>query len=157
VRDFSVNELPVPNATVWVPVNERCGSALEVAGTVRDIDGVLPERLEGNDLQGPLVRRGQHHVGRGPVVMGPQPVRGRHAPAVPGHEPGEVELGDRGDQVVADLALVLQELSGDHRADRVAAEVLRPGGAAPVPVEPGHRVAAAWLQLAAEHVAIAHP
>ena len=106
-----------------------------------------PSAASGTTSRRPLVRRRQHHVRSGAIVMSPQPVRRCHAPAVAGHQAGEVELGHRGAQVVADTALVLQELRGDDRADRVAAEVLRPGGAAPVPVEAGDRVAAARLQL----------
>ena len=42
----------------------------------------------------------------------------------PGCRPGEAPLGPRCGQVVADRALVLQELGGHHRADRVQADVL---------------------------------
>lgn len=42
--------------------------------------------------------------------MSPQPVEGSHAPAIPGDEPGEAIGGHRGAQVVADAALVLEEL-----------------------------------------------
>ena len=55
------------------------------------------------------------------------------------------------------LALVLEELGGHHRADRVAAQVLGPGAAAAVAVEPGHRIGAARLQVAAEDVALRLP
>jgi hypothetical protein len=66
-------------------------------------------------------------------------------------------LGRRGAQIVADATLVLKELSGHHRAYRVAALILRPGATAPISVEPGDRVGATRLQLTAEHIAIAHP
>src|ERR1044072_1701102 len=58
----------------------------------------------------------------------------------------------RSDEVVADLELVSQELVRDDRAHRVAADVLRPGVAASVAKEAGHRVHATGLEGLAEHV-----
>jgi hypothetical protein len=58
------------------------------------------------------------------------------------------------DQIVADPSLMLEELGGDHRADGVAAEVLRPGGAAPVTVEAGDRVGAARFEFSPQYVAL---
>ncbi len=117
---------------------------------------MLLERREGNDLQGLLMGGGQHHVRSGAIVMSPQPVRSRHTPPVAGHQPRELVLGHRGGQVVANTALVLQELGGHDRADSVAALVLRPGATATVSIEPGDRVATTRLQLTAEHIAIMH-
>src|SRR5206468_10786016 len=90
------------------------------------------------------------------IAVGPQPVRCRHAPPVPRHEPGELERRHRGGEVVPDAALMLQELGGDHGADRVAAQILRPGAAAPVAVEAGEGVGATRLQLAAQDIALVH-
>src|SRR5262249_49965902 len=85
-----------------------------------------------------------------------EPVHRRHAPPVARLQPGEHELRHRGDQVIADPPLVLEELGSDHRADRVASEVLRPRVAAAVAVEPRDRVVAARLKLSAENVPLAH-
>ena len=74
----------------------------------------------------------------------------------PGTSPGNRYCGIGRAQVVADRALVLEELRGDDGADRVAAEVLGTGGAAAVAVEARHRVGAARLQIAAEHVEVGH-
>ena len=131
-------------------------SAVQRAGIGGHVDGVLAQRVERHDLQRPLVRGGEHHPGCGAVVVGPQPVRRRHAPAVPRHQPGELVLRHGGGQVVADPALMLEELGGHHRADRVTPPVLGPGAAAAVPVEPGDRVSAARFQLPTQHIAIAH-
>src|SRR5215831_3866114 len=51
---------------------------------------------------------------------------------------------------------MLQELGGDHGADRVAAQVLRASAAAAVAVEAGQGVGAARLQLAAQDIALVH-
>ena len=110
----------------------------------------------GTISRAPLVGGGQHHRRRAAVLVGPQPVDRGDAPAVARHEPREVVLRHRRAEVVADRALVLEELGRDDGADRVAAEVLGTGGAAAVPVEAGHRVGAARLELAAEHVAVRH-
>ena len=120
-------------------------SGAEIARPGRDIDGMLLERGQRDDLQGPLVGGGQDHVSGGAVMVGPKPVDRSHAPSIAGHQAGKSELGHRGDQVVSDRTLVLQELGGHHRTDGVAAEVLRAGCATPVPVEPGQGFRAARL------------
>jgi hypothetical protein len=120
------------------------------------VDGMLAENLQRHDLEGALVGGGQHDVRGRPVTVGPQPVRGGHAPPVAGDQAGESVLRRRRGQVVADAALVRQELDRHHGADRVAARVLGAGCAAAVPVEASDRVAATGLQLAAEHITIHH-
>ena len=67
--------------------------------------------------------------------------------------PGKRHSGRGRHEVVADAALVLEELGRDDDADGVAAPVLRARRAVAVAVEAGHRVGAAGLELAAEHVA----
>ena len=61
-------------------------------------------------------------VGGRAVVVGTQPVRRCHTPSISGHEAREVILGHRSHEIVADVTLVLQELSGGHGAYRVAAQ-----------------------------------
>ena len=78
------------------------------------------------------------------------------APAIAGHEAGEAVQRHRRREVVADRALVLEELRRDDGADRVAAEVLGAGAAAAVAVEASQRVGPAGLELASEDVAIRH-
>src|SRR3954471_14803388 len=91
---------------------------------------------------------------RSPRLVGLQPPSGDDTPPVAGPQSREGELRPWRGQVVAEVPLHRQELRRHHRADRVAAEVLRPAGAQPVPVEPGERVGAARLQLTAQHVAL---
>jgi hypothetical protein len=89
-------------------------------------------------------------------MVRPQPVHRRHAPPVSRRQPLEPELRHRGGQVIADVLLMLEELGGHHGTDRVTAEVFRPGGTAPVPVEPGQRIGATWLKFPAKHITVAH-
>lgn len=134
----------------------RRTSGLERARVRRDVDRVLTQRLQRDDREDGLVRRLQHHRRSHPGVVGECPVRRGDAPAVTGHQAGEAVLRSWCRQVVADAALVLQELRGDYRADRVAAHVLRARSAAAVAVEPGQRVGSAPSQGPSEHVEFGH-
>src|ERR1039457_2998938 len=122
-----------------------------------NVDGVFPERSERHDVESPFMGRRQHYVRGGAVAVSAQPVRRGHAPAFPWHEPGEPELRPRRAESVADTALMLEELSGHHRADRVAALILGPGVAAPISIEPGDRIGTTRLQLTTQHIALDHP
>ena len=64
---------------------------------------------------------------------------------------GKAVFGHRRAQVVADAALMLEELRRRHHADQMHG-LLRPGRTAAVPVVTGERIRAAGLQLAAEDV-----
>jgi hypothetical protein len=119
-----------------------------------DVDGVLPERSD--DLKRPFMGGCEHYVGGRAVLMRPQPVQRGHAPAVAGREPREVVLRHRGDQVVADMTLVLEERGRNHRAYRVASPVLRTGTTAPVTVKAGEGIDATRLKLATEHITFGH-
>jgi len=61
----------------------RMPSAVEARGTRRDVNRVFLKHGKGHDLECPLVSGCEHHKSRGAVVVCPQPVRRRHAPAVP--------------------------------------------------------------------------
>jgi hypothetical protein len=117
---------------------------------------VLLKRGERDELERTLVRGCQHNEGGRPVLMSPQPVRRGHTPAVAGREPGETVLGPRSYQVVADLILMLEERGCDHRAERVAPEVLGTRATAPIPVKTGEGIKAAGLKLSSQHIAIGH-
>ena len=127
-------------------------STLESSWARRDVDGVLLEHRERNDFKRSLMSRCEHYVGSRAVFVGPQPVARGHTPSIPGHEAREAKLRHWSAEIVADPTLVIEERSGDHRADRVAAPVLGSRPAAPVSIEAGERVCAAGLQLAAQHV-----
>ena len=76
----------------------------------------------GHDVEGPLVGAGQHDRGGHAGVVGPHPVDGRDAPAVArARARGSGTAGTGVLRSLPMLALVLEELGGDHRADRVAA------------------------------------
>ena len=114
------------------------------------------QRGHRHDAQHGRVRRGQDDRGRDALGVGPCPVGRGHAPPIPGNEPGEAVLRSRRGQVVADPALLGEELGGHHGADRVAADILRPRAAVPVAEEPREGVGAARLQLSSEDVSLDH-
>ena len=84
---------------------------------------MLGKHCERHDLKRPFMGGGQDHMGGHAIAMSAQPVSCRHAPTVPRHQSRELELRNRGRQIVADAALVLKEFSGHHGADRVASPV----------------------------------
>lgn len=98
----------------------------------------------------------QHHRCGDTVLVGVQPAHGHHTPPVSRLQAGEAVLRARRTQIVADGRLVLEKLSRDDGAHGVATEILRPGAAAAVPVEPGERIGAALFQRPPKHVSIGH-
>src|SRR5215467_7833554 len=76
------------------------------------VDGVLTQRLNRDYVKRTFMRGCKHHVGRGAVEVGTQPVRCGDAPAISWHQPWEPEMRHRGDQVVADGTLMIEELGG---------------------------------------------
>ena len=148
--------LAAPDDEQEVPFIRDSVLAPEGSGVRGDVNGVLLERGERNDLKRPFMGGRQHYVGGRAVLVRPQPVQRRHAPAVAGGEPREVVLRHRGDQVITDTTLVLEERGRHHRADRVAPQILRIGATAPVTVKAGEGVDATRLKLATEHVTIGH-
>ena len=75
--------------------------------------------------------------------------------AVARHQPGKPVLRQGCREVVADRALVLEELGRHDGADGVAAQILRAGRAAAVAVEPRQGIGAARFEFATEDVALA--
>src|SRR3954463_4772312 len=92
-------------------------SSFHAADIVGGVDGFLPQRLDRHDLQRTRVRRCQHDPRRGAGLVGLQPADGEDAPPVAGLQAGEAVLGDRRREVVAEVALHLQEIRGDDGAD----------------------------------------
>src|SRR5690349_17106794 len=109
----------------------------KLARISRNVRGVLLEDFQRDDLERGFVGGGEHNGAGRALEVGLQPADRDHAPPVSRGEAGELPLGVWRDQVVADVELMLEELAGDDRADRVAAGVLRAGGAAAVAVEAG--------------------
>ena len=125
-------------------------STLEAARAGGHVHGVLAERGEGNDLQRQLVGGGEHHVRSGSIVVGAQPVRGCHTPAIPRRQAGKAVPGHGRRKVIANAALMFQEFGGYHSTDRVAPGVLRPAGATSVSIKSGEGIRATGLQLLAQ-------
>ena len=130
--------------------------SLQLAGVVRHVHGVLLQRFQRHHLEGGLMGGGKHNRRGAAVVVGSQPVDGGDAPAVSRHEAGETVLRHRLREVVADGALVLQELGGHDGADGVQSDVLGTRRAAAVTVEAGERIVAARFKRATQRVAICH-
>src|SRR6478752_10344534 len=117
---------------------------------------MLLETRERHDLEGARIGR-REYDGRGEAVLvGLQPTGGDHAPTVARGQAEEAVLRPRRREVVADRALVAQEVLGHHGADRVQPHVLGTARAEAVAVEPGQGFGAARLELAAEDVALRH-
>jgi len=111
--------------------------------------------LQRDDLQGALVSGGQHHRSRTAILESLPPAHGNDAPTITRHQPWKLELRSGSDQIVADPALVGQEIGSDDGAHHVPSQILWPGRAPAVPVKPGHRVDAARFQFPAHDVPLA--
>lgn len=117
---------------------------------------MLLQRGEWHDLQHRLVGAGEHDRRRDALALSSGPVHGRDTPAVARHESGEAVLRSRSRKVVADTALILQELGRDDGAHGVAPDILQSGATAAVAEEPGQRVCATRFKLATKDVAFCH-
>jgi catechol 2,3-dioxygenase-like lactoylglutathione lyase family enzyme len=162
VMATEVADVDAASAPGGYPARAPSGAVLVVRVFQRarvrgNVDRVLLERGERDDLKRALVGGGEHDRRGEAVLVGAQPVRRGDAPPVARDEAREAELRHRGDQVVADTPLVLEELARHHRANGMTAQVLRTRGAAAVPVEAGERVSSTRLKLAAEHIPFTHP
>src|SRR5690606_31103818 len=129
---------------------------VERAGVCGYVDCVLLQHLERDDLERPLVRRREHDRCGGSDVARTQPVDRRDAPTVAGDETREVVVRHRRGEVVADAALVSEELGADDSTHRVAADVLGTCRAAAVAIEARERIGATRFELATQDVAIGH-
>ena len=115
-------------------------------------DGVLDEKLEGDDLQRVLVRGFEDDGARGASLLHLEPARGTHAPAVAGFEASKAVLRHGRAEVVAKSLRRSEKRCIDDTADGVNTVVLRSGLAAAGAVEAGHGSAAAGGEGLAEDV-----
>lgn len=132
-------------------------SVFQRAGIRGYVDGVMLEHRERDDLERSFVRRRQDDRRAGPIRVSAQPFGSGDAPSVTGSETREAVLRHRGRQVVADTALMIQELGGDDGAHGVATEIVGIRVARSISEPAGHRIDAAGLQLAAEDVSLHTP
>jgi len=117
---------------------------------------VLTERCERDDFDGALVRRGENHVRRCPVVMGTEPVGGCNAPPIAGHEAREAVLRHRRAEIVADSLLMREKLLGYDGTNGVTTEVLSSRRTTAVAVETRDGVGATRLQHPTDDVPVSH-
>lgn len=67
--------------------------------------------------------RSEYDRGGNSIAVGAKPVGGGHTPSIARYQTRETALGHRGRQIITDVTLVLQELSGYHGAHRVAPQI----------------------------------
>lgn len=116
------------------------------------IDRVPLKVSKGAVIERALVGGAQHHARRASRFERLLPARRAQAPAVAGLEAGEAESRQRRRQVVAARFGEFQEFGCRDHAHRMAADILRPGIAAAVAVEPGHRLDRTGFEWASQHV-----
>jgi len=133
----------------------RC-SSLERGGTRRNVYRVLSKDGQRYDFERPFMSGRKHHKRCRTIVVRSQPVPRRDAPAIPGYKSWEPVLMHRSDEIVADAALMVEEFRGHDGTNRVAAEILGPGVAAPISKEPGDRVETTRFEFSAQDVAFNH-
>src|SRR5437763_1208209 len=100
-----------------------------------------------------FVRRTQDHARRLARLECLLPARRTEAPTVAGLEAGKAEFRHRCGKIVAAGFGKREKRGGHDGADRVAADILRPGIAAAVAKEAAHRAYRAEFELFPEHVA----
>ncbi len=136
-------------AWVAVPVPEAAGFdewlGRERSGILGHVDRVPLEHIPRDDFQRSFMGGSEDDERGRPGGVRAQPVASRDAPAVPGTQTREAVQWQRRGEVIADAALVVEELGGDHGADRVAAAVLGARTTATVAVEAGERIMATSL------------
>src|SRR5579883_544407 len=120
-----------------------------------EVDGEAFEVGERAVLERSGMGGSQHHPWRPSRFERFLPAGRAQAPAIAGLEAGKAIGGHGGRQVVAAGFREGEELSGHHRTDRVAADVLAGRVAAPVAEESRERFERARLERLAEDVACA--
>jgi hypothetical protein len=155
-RDLTENQVQLTffhRIFVWgdrfitIPATVRI-ALVELVGN----DRVLDQKLEGDDLEGILVRSLEDNRAGGSGLLDLQPARGTDAPAIAGFEAGETELGHGRAEVVAQGLGGGEKRSIDDTADGMDAMILGAGFATACAVETGHRFATADVERLAEDV-----
>lgn len=99
------------------------------------------QNTERYDIQRPLVRGLKMYLGCASLVMGLQKAPCTQAPAIPGFEPGKIEFGAWGAEVIADIFGIGQKFGRHDRADCMATLILGASITGPVPEETGQWIA----------------
>jgi hypothetical protein len=130
---------------------EACGAAMALVELAGD-DGVLDQKLEGNDIEGVLVGglEDDRAGGSGPLDL--EPAGGADAPTVAGFEAGKTELRHGSAEIVAQRLGGFKEWGVDDAADGMDAIVFGPRLATARAVKARHGFAAADVERLAENV-----
>ena len=110
------------------------------------------EFFQGDELERGGVRRFEIHFPGQSALQRSLPPRHTDAPFIAWFEPGEMIFRPRRDQVVAVEHREVEEVPIPLHTDSVQADVLRPGAAIAVPIEPRQRIATAAFQFGPEDV-----
>src|SRR5258708_7049098 len=116
------------------------------------VERVFLEGFEGHVVERPLVGCCEDHGRRHSGTQRFAPARGAQAPAVAGIQPREAKVGHRRAEGVTACDREFQEFLCDLNAYDMRPVIFRPGVAAAVAEETGHRIVAAIGERPAEHV-----
>jgi len=116
-------------------------------------DGVLDEKVKGDDFEGVLMGGFEEDGAGGSGSLDCEPAVGTDAPAVAGFESWETVLRHGGDEVVAQCTRGFEKGLIDDAADGVNAVVVGTGVAAAVAVEAGDGLVGADFEGLTEDVA----
>jgi hypothetical protein len=135
-------------------IDSKTRGAGKTAGLLKLVwdDGVLDQKLEGDDLEGVFVGGFEDDRAGGSGLLDLQPTGGTDAPAIAGLESGESELGHRSAEVVAQSPGGCKKGSVDDAADGVDAVVFGSRFTTAGAVKAGHGFAATDVERLAEDV-----
>lgn len=101
---------------------------------------MLLQHVQRHHVEYSFMGRRKHNGCSSPVQVSPQPVGCCDAPSVTGSKTREAILRHRGDQVVANPALMVEKILGHDCTDGVTATIGGAGAAGAVPKPTGQRI-----------------
>lgn len=113
---------------------------------------MLRQHAQRHDVERALMCGGKIDLRGAAFVMGLEKAGGAQAPVIPRLQPGKVELGPGGGQIVADIFGKGEKFGRHHGADGVAALIFGAGVAMSVAEEPGDGIAGAGGEIGAQNV-----
>ena len=113
---------------------------------------MILENGQRNNVEDVSVGGSKNHRSSDSVVIRPEPVSCRHAPAIAGHEARKVVLRHRRSEVVSDPRLMVEKLPSHDRAYGVAAMVAFIGVAGTVTEETCNGIDSTRFEFRSENV-----
>ena len=93
--------------------------SLQGAEILRNVNRVWLQHGQVDHLQRSGIGGGQYHRWSHPGIVGLEPTLRDHAPAIAGLQTRKAILGNWRDQVITNVALLLEEFRGYHRAHQM--------------------------------------